>query len=113
MLTRQLGKKSPQKSTKVMGSITSSNDHRVIVKITGDISPYRKGQRIIVSIPHERKTALGKVLKVSEVVAHGKITNISDNIVTIQSKRTNPIISASALHENEGKERLIFVEKVD
>ncbi len=59
------------------------------------------------------KFLLGKVLKVSEVVAHGKLTNISDNLVTIQSKGTNLIISASALHENEGKEGLIFVEKVD
>lgn len=113
MLTRNIGKKTQKRSSKVVGSITSSNDHRVIVKISGDITPYRKGQRIIVSIPNERKTALGKVLKVSEVVAHGKIINISGNIVTIQSKRTNPIISASALHENEGKESLIFVEKVE
>lgn len=67
----------------------------------------------MVSIPHERRTALGKVLKVSEVIAHGEITNIAKNAVTIHSRSASPIISKSALRENEGKERLIFVENVD
>lgn len=103
MFTRNNGIKVPKSGHKVVGSIASVNDHRVVVEISESSKHYHKGQHIIVSIPGERKTALGKIRKVSEVVAHGKITNISGNLVTIQSKQSNPIISGSALRENEGK----------
>ena len=67
----------------------------------------------MVSIPHERRTASGKDLKVSAIVAIGEIASISENTVVIHSKRTNPIISKSALRENKLKETPIFVERVD
>lgn len=113
MFTRYFGKKRKESSKTFSGYIASVNDHRVIIKLSDDTIPYQKGQRIRLSIPNERKTALGKVVKVSEVVAHGKITDISNKSVTIHSKQANPIISKSALHENQGKKGIIFVERVD
>ena len=65
------------------------------------------------SIPYERKTALGKVVNVAEIVAHGNISAILDNDVVIQSKRANPIVSKPALRESYGKERVMLVETLD
>ena len=113
MLTRRLGNKKKRISSNLKGCIVSANDNSVIVKVSGDTAPYQKGQRIMVSIPHKRRTALGKIIKVSEVIAHGEITNIAQNAVTIQSRITSPIISKSALREDKGKEQLMFVESVD
>ena len=104
------GKKS---SNKLKGYISASNDRSVTVKVSGDITPYRRGQRVVVGIPYEKKTALGNTFEVAEVVAHGEIVKISQNEVTIQSKRTNPIISKTALLENEGKEGFMVVENID
>lgn len=97
---------------KLKGCITSVTDHSVTVKLSTENIPYKSGQRIIVSIPHERKTASGKDLKVSAIVALGEIESISRNTVVIQSKRTNPIISKAALRESKLKEIPIFVEEV-
>ena len=113
MFVWRFGKKQKKSSRKILGCIASANDHKVIVTLSENAIPYRKGQRIMLSIPNERKTASGKVLKVSEVVAQGKITAVSKDTVTILSKQANPIISKSALHENQGKNSMIFVEDVD
>lgn len=113
MFKKYIGKKQKQTSRKISGCIASVNDHRVVVNLTEDAISYQKGQRVILSIPSERKTALGRVVKVSEVVAHGKITDISNKSVTIHSKQANPIISKSALNENKGKKLDMFVEDVD
>ena len=113
MFKRYMGKKQKQTSWKISGHIASVNDYKVVVNLSGEAIPYRKGQRIVLSIPSERTTASGKVLKVSEVVAHGRITDISNESVTIQSRRANPIISRAALNESKGKKLDMFVEDVD
>lgn len=113
MFARQFEKKQKTTSKKILGYITSISDYQVIVKLLDDTFPYRKGQRIILSIPNERKTALGKIVKVSEIVAHGRIADVSNEHVTIYSQQANPIISRSALRENQGKKGIIFVERVD
>lgn len=100
-------------SRKVKGTISSPSDQNVVVKINGGVAPYRKGQHLVVSIPQKRKTASGEMLKISEVVAHGRITDISQNTVTIDSKLSSPIISRSALNANLGKERLLIVDNLD
>ena len=106
-------KKQQKTSRKMLGRIASANEHKVVLKLSGNVIPYREGQRIVVSIQNDRKTASGKVVKVGEVVAHGKITNISQNTVTINSKLANPIISKSAVLENQGEERVILVETIE
>lgn len=112
-IARRFAKRTKKSSNKIKGCISTSNDRSVTVKLSGDIAPYRKGQRVVVGIPYRRKTALGNSFEVAEVVAHGEIVKISQNEVTIQSKRTNPIISKTALLENEGKERVMVVENID
>lgn len=107
------GKKQQIKSRRMLGRIASVNEHKVILKLSGNVVPYREGQRVIVSIQNDKKTASGKVIKVGEVVAHGKITNISQNAVTIHSKLANPIISKSAIQENRGEERVILLETIE
>lgn len=106
-------KKKQITSRRLLGRIASVNEHKVVLKLSDDVVPYREGQRIIVSIQNDKKTASGKVVKVGEVVAHGKITNISHNAVTIHSKLANPIISKSAIQENRGEERLILLETIE
>lgn len=113
MFKRLIEKKQKRTSRKVSGCIASVNDYRVVVYLSEEAAPYRKGQRIILSIPSERTTASGKVLRVSEILANGRITGVSNNSVTIQSKQANPIISRSALNENIGKKLEMFVENVD
>ena len=110
---RASDKKQQITSRRMLGRIASVNDHKVVLKLSGNVIPYREGQRIIVSIPNDKKTASGKVIKVGEVVAHGKITNISQNAVTIHSKLANPIISKSAIQENQGEERVILLETIE
>lgn len=107
------GKKQQITSRRVFGRIASANDHKVILKLSGKINPYREGQRIIVSIPNNKKSASGKVINVSEVVAYGKITNISQDAITIHSKLANPIISKSAIYENLGEECVVLLETID
>ena len=113
MFKKLIEKKQKQTNRKVFGQIASANDYKVVVNLSDEAIPYRKGQHIILSISSKRTTASGKVLRVSEVVAHGRITDISKNSVTIQSKQANPIISKSALTENKGKKLDMFVENVD
>lgn len=107
------GRKQQITSRRMLGHIASANDHKVVLKVSGKINPYREGQRVIVSILNDKKTASGKVISVSEVVAHGKITNISQNTVTIHSKLANPIISKSAIQDNQGEEQVILVETIE
>lgn len=113
MFKRHIDKKQGKSSKKVSGCIDLVNDHRVTIHLFDDSVSYRKGQRVILSIPSDRKTASGKILRVSEVVAHGKITDVSNNSVTINSKQTNPIISKAALYAVKGKKIDMFVEDAD
>lgn len=113
LFPRALDKKQQATSRRMLGRIVSVSEHKVILKLSGNIMPYREGQRVIVSIQNDKKTASGKVIKVGEVIAHGKITNISQNAVTINSKLANPIISRSALQENRGEERVVFLETIE
>lgn len=112
MFPKDLDTKKRCSRRKLKGHIVSSNDHSVTVKLAEESIPFQKGQRLTVSIPSKRKTASGRVLNVSEVVAHGVITDVTKNTVTIHSRKTSPMISKSALKENEGKENLIIVEKI-
>lgn len=98
---------------KMSGYIIAVSDDMVIIKFSENMSSYRNGQHIIVSIPYERKTALGRTVNIAEIVAHGEISDISNNVVTIQSKRANPIISKSALRDGCGRERVMFVETLN
>ena len=100
-------------SKKIKGHVTSATGDKVVLKISEGLVPCYEGQRVIVSIPYERKTALGKAVEVSKVVAYGEIVNVSQGVVTIQSKRSNPIISKYALGESKGKERIMLVENID
>lgn len=111
--SRYSDKKPQRTSRKMLGRIASANEHKIVLKLAEDVVPYHEGQRIVVSVQNERKTALGKIIKVGEVVAHGKITDISKNAVTIHSKLANPIISKSAIQDNQGEERVILVETIE
>lgn len=113
MRIMKFGKKRGNNGNRIVGSITAADEYKVVVRLSGNVIPYQKGERIVVSIPQARKTALGKDVKVSEVVANGKITKITGDSLTIQSRQANPIISAATLRENVGKERIILVEKVE
>ena len=96
-------------SRKVSGRIVVVSDDYVTVMVSENEPSYRSGQHIIVSIPYERKTALGKVVSVAEIVAKGEISDITDSVVTIQSRRASPLISQSALRDRFGKESIMFV----
>lgn len=101
-----------QKNTnmRVPGCIIAANDDMVTIEFSEDVSSYRNGQHIIVSIPYERKTALGPTINVAEIVAYGEISNIDNNVISIKSKRSNPIISKHVLLESQGKECVMIVE---
>jgi len=112
MFPRPLYKKQ-KTSRKMLGRVAFANDHKVVLKISEDVIPYREGQRIIVSVQNARKTASGRIIKVGEIIAYGKIADISRNTVTIHSKIKNPIISQSALRENWTEEQVILVETIE
>lgn len=111
IFTRHFRKRKEVKQ--MVGYISSSSNCGVVIKLDKDLSAYKPGQRISVSIQRERKAASGEILKVPEVVAHGKITDISDGSVTIQSSPDNPIISKHALSDNRGKKSLMLVREID
>lgn len=113
MFPRPLYEKQQKTSKKLLGRVAFVNDHKVVLKISEGVIPYREGQRIIVSVENERKAASGKIIKVGEIIAYGKIADISQNAVTIRSRMKNPIISQSALRDNQAEEQIILVEAIE
>jgi hypothetical protein len=97
-------------SIKTHGRIIASSDDLVTIKFSKDVSQYRNGQFVVVGIPYERKTACGNLVNVTEIVAHGEISAVSDDVVVIKSQRSNPVISETALRDNYGKDRLMTVD---
>ena len=84
----------------MLGRVAFANDHKVVLKISEDVIPYREGQRIIVSVQNARKTASGRIIKVGEIIAYGKIADISRNTVTIHSKIKS--LSAESMPTHSG-----------
>jgi hypothetical protein len=97
-------------SIRARGRIIAFSDDIVTIKSKQCASLFKSGQSVVVGIPYERKTALGKVLNVAEIIAHGKVSAVSDDVVVIKSKRSNPIISKTSLRDNYGKDRVLIVD---
>jgi hypothetical protein len=97
-------------SIKMHGRIIATSDDLITIKFSKDVSSYRNGQFVVIGIPHERKTARGNVVNVAEIIAHGEISSVSDDVVAIKSKRSNPVISDTALRDNYGKDCLMIVD---
>ncbi len=97
-------------NNKVNGCLIAATDDMVTIQFSEDVSSYKDAMTIIVSVPCKRKTARGQVINVAEIIAYGKVSNISNNVMEVQSNRNNPIISKSALRECRGKESIMMID---
>jgi hypothetical protein len=97
-------------SIKTHGRIIATSDDMITIKFPKDVSPCRNGQFVVIGIPNERKTARGNIINVSEIIAHGEVSAVSDDVIVIKSNRSNPVISDTALRDNCGKDRLMIVD---
>lgn len=97
-------------NNKLNGRIIAATDDMVTIRFSEDVSSYKDTMTIIVSIPCKRKTARGQVINVAEIIAYGKVSNISNNIMELRSNRNNPIISKSTLRDCHGTECVMMIE---
>ena len=87
-----------EKDSYKKGHIVSVERDRVVISLDTEDTVYKKGQRVRATVSSTRKTALGRNAKISEVIAHGTISEVVGRTVTIHSKISNPIISQKAIH---------------
>lgn len=95
--------KRKKKSLSVPAHIVSTNGNEMVVELEIDKTKYKRGQMVVATVSTREKTLVGKPVLVSDVVAQGKIAEISGKRVTICSSRNNPIVSRRAA--TEAKER--------
>jgi hypothetical protein len=103
--------KKKNKSIKMEGLILSVDDNQITIRFFNTIK-YKKGQFVTVGIPKQRMTALGKIVKISEIIACGEIVNVNQDTMTISSKRSGPIIARLAIKENYKKKCDMIVDRV-
>lgn len=95
--------KREKRSLGVPARIVSTDGNEVVVELEIDKTKYKRGQMVVATVSTKEKTLEGKPVLVSDVVAQGKIAEVSGKRVTICSSRKNPIVSRRAAAE--AKER--------
>jgi hypothetical protein len=103
--------KKKESSVKMPGRIIDVNDTQITIRFL-DTTKYKKGQFVIVGIPKQRNTALGKTISVSDIIACGEITNVDQDTIVINSMRNGPIIARLTIKENYQKKCNMIVNRV-
>lgn len=96
----------------VPGRIVSTAGNRVVVECETDKTKYKKGQIVVATVSTEEKTSDGKLVMVSDVVAQGHIENVLGNVVTISTRKRNPIVSQRAMKDAEKNAKQVRVRIV-
>ena len=91
-----------RKGKRITAKIVSANNGRIVLKIEKSTFNTKKGDRILMTKPSMKKTGLGRVKRVADVVTRGEIVNVSDS---------NIVIKDSELANNASLKKLIDSEE--
>lgn len=75
--------------------IESSENGTITISVPRATKAYKQGNKVIVITSKRRASAFRKHRKVSEIVAHGPITDVSEGKIVIASGQS-PIVSKDA-----------------
>ncbi|RKI99552.1 hypothetical protein [uncultured Parabacteroides sp.] len=95
--------KEKKRNQSVPARIVSTNGNEVVVELDVDKTMCKRGQLAVATVSTKGRTLRGKSVVVSDVVAQGPIAAVSGRLITIRSRRNNPIVSQNAA--TEAKER--------
>lgn len=103
--------KRKESSVKMPGRIIDVNDTQITIRFI-DTTKYKKGQFVIVGIPKQRTTALGKTISISDIIACGEIANVDHDTIIINSAKSSPIIARLTIKDNCKKKCNMVVDRI-